>query len=90
MMDKNEIIQISKDIGTYDLSIQPYEDCCTLFVSKSPSTNPSLRIIERIERGIHKLPELIQDALDRTETVVLTPCGGESNKRENPIQEDWF
>jgi thiamine biosynthesis protein ThiI len=90
MMDKNEIIKISKDIGTYDLSIQPYEDCCTLFVSKSPSTNPNLRVVERIERSIIKLSELEQDAFERTETVVITPDGGGSTSVVSSIQEDWF
>jgi thiamine biosynthesis protein ThiI len=90
MMDKNEIIQISKDIGTYDLSIQPYEDCCTLFVSKSPSTNPNLHVVERIERSIIKLPELEQDAFERTETIVITPDGGDNASVVSPIHEDWF
>ena len=90
MMDKNEIIQISKEIGTYDLSIQPYEDCCTLFVSKSPATNPSIRTLDRIERSISNLPELLQDAFERTETVVLTPTGGGSRADVDAAQEDWF
>lgn len=89
MMDKNEIIQISKDIGTYDLSIQPYEDCCTLFVPDSPATNPSLRIVERIERSITNLPDLIMDAFSRTETIVLTP-GDDYSSAESPVEEEWF
>ncbi|AOZ94583.1 tRNA uracil 4-sulfurtransferase ThiI [Paenibacillus crassostreae] len=90
MMDKNEIIQISRDIGTYELSIQPYEDCCTLFVADSPATNPNLRIVERLEQSIVKLPELLQDAVERTETVVLTPTNGGRLSTEKLIQEDWF
>lgn len=91
MMDKNEIIDIAKDIGTYDLSIQPYEDCCTLFVPKSPSTNPSLRIVERIENSLPSLPQLLEEAVSRTETVVLSPSSsdGKVNEQAN-IQADWF
>ncbi|MHA0855818.1 tRNA uracil 4-sulfurtransferase ThiI [Paenibacillus sp. CMAA1364] len=89
-MDKNEIITVAKDIGTYDISIQPHEDCCTLFVSKSPSTNPNLRIVEKIERRITNLPELLQQALDRTETVTIAPAQSKNTKMNNTIQEDWF
>ena len=46
-MDKNEIIRIARQIGTYDTSILPFEDCCTLFVPKSPSTNPNLKVVEK-------------------------------------------
>ncbi len=54
-MDKNEIMDIAKQIGTYDLSILPYEDCCTLFVPKSPTTNPNLHVVERIEASLENL-----------------------------------
>lgn len=71
MMDKNDIIAISHKIGTYDLSILPYEDCCTLFVPKNPATKPNLRIVENVEAHIEGLDALIVDAVERTETVVL-------------------
>ena len=54
MMDKQEIIDRSVQIGTFETSILPFEDCCTLFVPKSPSTNPNLRIVERTEQGIRE------------------------------------
>ncbi len=41
-MDKNEIIEIAKDIDTYDLSIMPFEDCCTIFAPPAPKTRPNL------------------------------------------------
>lgn len=47
--DKEEIIKISKDINTYDISIRPYEDCCTLFVPTHPVINPNIRKCEEIE-----------------------------------------
>ncbi|OAB43138.1 tRNA uracil 4-sulfurtransferase ThiI [Paenibacillus antarcticus] len=90
MMDKNEIISIAKDIGTYDLSIQPYEDCCTLFVPDSPATKPNLRIVESIERSITNLNDMILDAVERTETMVLTPNEDGSTKVDSPVEEDWF
>ncbi|MBQ6823336.1 MAG: tRNA 4-thiouridine(8) synthase ThiI [Clostridia bacterium] len=48
-MDKDEIVQISRRIGTFDTSIQPYEDCCTVFTPKHPKTKPTLHDIEREE-----------------------------------------
>lgn len=47
--DKSEIIQIAKDIGTYDISIRPFEDCCTIFTLKDPVTHPSLKVVNKIE-----------------------------------------
>lgn len=70
-MDKEEIVQIAHQIQTFETSILPYEDCCTLFVAKSPATNPNLRIVEKIEARIPELDDLIQDAVDRTEMITL-------------------
>ena len=47
--DKSEFIQIAKDIGTYDISIRPFEDCCTIFTLKDPVTHPSLEVVNKIE-----------------------------------------
>ena len=47
--DKSEIIQIAKDIGTYDISIRPFEDCCTIFTLQDPVTHPSLEVVNKIE-----------------------------------------
>ncbi|WP_217557926.1 tRNA uracil 4-sulfurtransferase ThiI [Paenibacillus sp. GbtcB18] len=71
--DKKEIIRMAEQIDTYTLSIQPYEDCCTLFLPPSPSTNPNLRVIEAIERGLPQLDEWILRAAQEAETVVVTP-----------------
>lgn len=90
-MDKNEIMDIAKQIGTYDLSILPYEDCCTLFVPKSPTTNPNLHVVERIEASLENLLTMLEDAVRRTESVVLTPRSViETDRDEETIQEDWF
>lgn len=73
-MDKMEIIPIAEKINTYSISILPYEDCCTLFVPKSPSTNPSLSAVERQERWMEEwLPEAIREAAARTETLLVKP-----------------
>ncbi|MDF2661819.1 MAG: thiI [Paenibacillus sp.] len=72
-MDKLEIIAISEKIETYPISILPYEDCCTLFMPKSPSTNPSLKVVEYSEKAMDWLPELIREAVEKTETMWVKP-----------------
>lgn len=77
-MDKEEIIRIANDIGTFETSILPYEDCCTLFVPKSPSTNPNINVLERVERSIPELDEMIQRAVDTSDTITLYAGGKRS------------
>ncbi|MNO57675.1 putative tRNA sulfurtransferase [compost metagenome] len=92
MNDKNDIIQMAKTIGTFDLSILPYEDCCTLFVPKSPATNPNLGVIERIEAKLTGLEEMIDQAVDGTETLLIEP-GVEvvrNSEEDTVIQDKWF
>lgn len=92
MSDKEEIITMAKKIGTFECSILPYEDCCTLFVPKSPTTNPNLRIIEKIEAGLTDLSGQIEAAVAGTETLLIKPY--EEIRRNSPehevIQEKWF
>jgi thiamine biosynthesis protein ThiI len=71
MMDKKEIVRIAEAIETLSISILPYEDCCTLFMPESPTTNPNLRVIETIERKMNFLPQLLDEAAARTETVII-------------------
>jgi tRNA uracil 4-sulfurtransferase len=73
MMDKQEIIPQAEKLGTFDISIQPYEDCCTLFIPKSPSTNPNLRIVDHVERHMTDYRQLIEDAVARTEIIRVVP-----------------
>ncbi|NLJ99890.1 MAG: tRNA 4-thiouridine(8) synthase ThiI [Clostridia bacterium] len=69
-MDKKEIIEKAQEIGTYETSILPYEDCCTLFVPKHPAIKPNLR---RVLAAEEKLPQgLLEDALDKTEVLQIT------------------
>ena len=70
--DKREIVEISEKIGTYEVSIQPFEDCCTIFVAKHPVTKPNLERIEKSELNLtEKIDELMQTALDTTETIII-------------------
>ncbi|OON96530.1 MAG: tRNA 4-thiouridine(8) synthase ThiI [Epulopiscium sp. Nele67-Bin005] len=69
-MDKEEIIQIAKKIDTFETSILPYEDCCTIFVPKHPETKPKLdRIIESQSKLDDVIEQLLQEAIDNTEVV---------------------
>ena len=70
--DKNDIIAISEKIDTYETSIQPFEDCCTIFVAKHPVTKPNLKILERSEPHLNeKIDELMQTAIETTETITV-------------------
>lgn len=91
MMDKLEIIRISERIGTYETSILPYEDCCTLFVPKSPATNPNLRVVESVEH-MHgaELERLVGEAVAGTETIVLTADGALRAKPAPAAEDRWF
>ncbi|BCG60270.1 tRNA uracil 4-sulfurtransferase ThiI [Paenibacillus sp. URB8-2] len=94
MMDKADIVELAKQIGTYDLSILPYEDCCTLFMPKSPTTNPNLRIVEKIEETLPGYAERLAEAVEAAVTVDITPYGNESPDDEADLissaKEDWF
>ena len=69
--DKQEIIDISIDIGTYETSILPYEDCCTIFVAKHPVTKPSSEKIAKHEaRVAESIVPLLEEALANVEVVV--------------------
>lgn len=71
-MDKDEIIERARTIGTFETSILPYEDCCTVFVPKHPVTRPNLRKIELSEKLLEE-EALIADALSKTETILVEP-----------------
>ena len=70
-MDKEEIIVIARKIGTFETSILPYEDCCTVFTPKHPNTKPSLEKIKESE-SLLDLETMMKKALDNTETITLT------------------
>jgi thiamine biosynthesis protein ThiI len=88
MMDKQEIITIAERIGTFETSILPYEDCCTLFLPKSPSTNPNIRIVEKIEALIPNYEELLQAAVEGTEQQLLSAVS--RTAAESAGKDSWF
>lgn len=68
--DKQEIVDIAEKIGTYETSIQPFEDCCTIFVAKHPVTKPNVEVIRRSEEKLsEKIEELMQTALKTAEII---------------------
>lgn len=70
--DKQEIVEISKEINTFETSIQPFEDCCTIFVAKHPVTKPNLNVIHRSEGKLEeKIDQLMEEALRTTEVIEI-------------------
>ena len=70
--DKQEIVEVSEKIHTYETSIQPYEDCCTIFVAKHPVTKPNLNVIRIHERNLdEKIDGLVKTALDTDEVMEI-------------------
>ncbi|MFS0751169.1 tRNA uracil 4-sulfurtransferase ThiI [Oceanobacillus sp. 1P07AA] len=70
-MDKQEVIEISQEIGTYETSIQPYEDCCTIFVPKSPKTKPKREKVNYYEAH-HDFTPTMEETIKGIETVKIT------------------
>lgn len=70
--DKEEIVTVSKKIDTFETSILPFEDCCTIFVAKHPVTKPNLNIIRRHEHNLdERIDELVKTALETDELIIV-------------------
>lgn len=70
--DKQEIIDVAERIGTYETSILPYEDCCTIFVAKHPVTKPGIKAIKRSEEKLNGvIEELMDEALKSVEVITV-------------------
>ena len=69
-MDKIEIMDRAEQLGTYETSILPYEDCCTVFVPKHPVTRPKLSAIEEAEKNLD-VEAMMEDALSKVEVVLV-------------------
>jgi len=78
-MDKTEIIKIANKIDTYEISIRPYEDCCTIFLPKNPATAPKIDKCETYEKRFDWQP-FIDECVENIEPVVVTAG--------NPIRVD--
>ncbi len=68
--DKQDIVEISERIGTYETSILPYEDCCTIFVAKHPVTKPNVNVIRRHEHNLDEVIEPLLEAAFETDRVI--------------------
>ncbi|KUO49108.1 MAG: thiamine biosynthesis protein ThiI [Desulfitibacter sp. BRH_c19] len=69
-MDKIEIIDMAKRINTYETSIQPYEDCCTIFLPENPATKPKLHKVVEAEEKL-QIEQLIEESMEKTEVVYV-------------------
>lgn len=68
--DKQDIVDIAEKINTYETSILPYEDCCTIFVAKHPVTKPSLKVIRHSEKSLEEnIEKLVKTAIETIEIV---------------------
>ncbi len=84
-MDKLEITEIAKRINTYDISIRPYEDCCTIFTSASPATRPRRDKANRFE-GFHDFSQLIEEAVENTTMIQVRGLSA----KVDPVINDLF
>ena len=70
--DKQDILDISVKIDTFETSTLPYEDCCTIFVAKHPVTKPNINVIRKSEEKLsEKIDELMEEAIRTVETIVV-------------------
>lgn len=69
-LDKEDIIKKAKEIGTFEVSIQPYEDCCTIFTPKNPVTEPDFDKVVKYE-SVFNFDNLVQEAADNVETIEI-------------------
>lgn len=68
--DKQEIVDVAEKIGTYETSVLPFEDCCTIFVAKHPVTKPNVEVIRRSEEKLaEKIDQLVREAIDTVEVI---------------------
>ena len=71
--DKQEIVDVAQRIDTFETSIQPYEDCCTIFVAKHPVTKPNLKVIRRSEVKLQeKIDEMLRTAVEGAEVITVS------------------
>ena len=85
-MDKTEIIKVAEDIETYDLSILPYEDCCTIFTPPAPKTRPDLEKSRKFEKNID-VEGLMKEALDGITISEIRPGDNYLNQNEDVFAE---
>lgn len=88
--DKEEIVEKAKNYGTFDVSIQPYEDCCTIFTPKNPVTEPDFDKVVKYE-SVYDFEEMINRAVENIETLTITKDYKSDKEAEtSSIVEDLF
>ncbi|WP_426456552.1 tRNA uracil 4-sulfurtransferase ThiI [Staphylococcus cohnii] len=89
-LDKEDIVKKAKEIGTFDVSIQPYEDCCTIFTPKNPVTEPDIEKVEKFET-VYDFEPLVQEAFEQIETLIITPdYQSEKDTETQALADDLF
>ena len=89
-LDKEDIIKKARDIGTYETSIQPFEDCCTIFTPKNPVTEPDFDKVEKYE-GVFNFDDMVQTAVDNIETMTIDQnYKSEKEQSTDALIEDLF
>ncbi|MBX5318494.1 tRNA uracil 4-sulfurtransferase ThiI [Staphylococcus caprae] len=89
-LDKEDIIKKAKEIGTFETSIQPFEDCCTIFTPKNPVTEPDFDKVKRYE-SVFDFEDMIQTAVDNIETLTIDPnYKSEEEQSTDALIEDLF
>lgn len=89
-LDKEEIVKKAKSIGTFDVSIQPYEDCCTIFTPKNPVTEPDFEKVVKYE-SVFDFEDMINNAVANIETLTITKdYQSEKEAETSAIIEDLF
>ncbi|GEP84321.1 thiamine biosynthesis protein ThiI [Staphylococcus piscifermentans] len=89
-LDKEDIVIKAKEYGTFETSIQPFEDCCTIFTPKNPVTEPDFEKVEKYE-GVFDFSEMIQRAVDNVETIEINKnYQSQKDKDTETLMQDLF
>lgn len=89
-LDKEDIVKKAKDIGTFEVSIQPYEDCCTIFTPKNPVTEPDFDKVVEYE-SVFNYDDMVDEAVKNIETITIDKnYKSEKDKTTDALIEDLF
>lgn len=89
-LDKEDIIKKAKEIGTFEVSIQPYEDCCTIFTPENPVTEPDFDKVVKYE-SVFNFDDLVQEAADNVETIEINKdYKTEKDKHTDALIDELF
>ncbi|MBY6180593.1 tRNA uracil 4-sulfurtransferase ThiI [Staphylococcus warneri] len=89
-LDKEDIVKKAKEIGTFEVSIQPYEDCCTIFTPKNPVTEPDFDKVVEYE-SVFNFDSMVEEAVENIETIMVDKnYKSEKDKSTDALMEDLF